>query len=270
MLPKITFIGDFDSLETLWARYPNGGIEGEYARIGGVEYAWDKYERNWSTRTETSTPSTRTTDVTSAEGDTTSHHCCGCQQIVNVYTGCCGDGNNSNYEELREQIEQNKAAIDELKEELSELTKNNDTQETDNKGCCDCTPTTLTLSENNFCTIELTAAEAFAVGLLQKSDILTQAEETVLDETNGDDGGDNDGNNDETGTGTLENVTSAEKLIYQLPGVVCARISVPDGAIEQRMIGCFIDGTYAGLCEQDEEGGGNTPSPNEPVLPLLE
>lgn len=46
-MTKINNLGEFATLADLWARYPNGGIEGDYAVAGDVEYLWDKYKNLW-------------------------------------------------------------------------------------------------------------------------------------------------------------------------------------------------------------------------------
>ena len=47
-LLRYFYLGEFASSEALWERYPAGGIEGEYVKIAGVEYGWDKYGRRWA------------------------------------------------------------------------------------------------------------------------------------------------------------------------------------------------------------------------------
>lgn len=41
------YYGSFDSLDSVWSAYPQGGIEGCYVNIGEAVYLWDKYSSNW-------------------------------------------------------------------------------------------------------------------------------------------------------------------------------------------------------------------------------
>lgn len=34
-------------MQDVWARYPSGGVEGDYLTIDGVRYIWNKYYRIW-------------------------------------------------------------------------------------------------------------------------------------------------------------------------------------------------------------------------------
>lgn len=45
---KINNLGVYGSLSELWSAHPEGGREGDFALVGGTEYYWNKYERNWS------------------------------------------------------------------------------------------------------------------------------------------------------------------------------------------------------------------------------
>ena len=40
-------LGNFASIDAVWARYPNGGQEGDYLTIAGVKYRWNKYILKW-------------------------------------------------------------------------------------------------------------------------------------------------------------------------------------------------------------------------------
>lgn len=44
---KINDIGIYDTLDDLWAAYPDGGKEGDFCTIGGKEYYWDIYRQRW-------------------------------------------------------------------------------------------------------------------------------------------------------------------------------------------------------------------------------
>lgn len=50
------YLGAFASLTALWESYPEGGIEGDYAKVGDVFYGWNKYERKWQTIEEPTGP----------------------------------------------------------------------------------------------------------------------------------------------------------------------------------------------------------------------
>lgn len=41
------YVGSYADVAAIWAAFPNGGIEGYYAIIGGVVYRWNKYYRIW-------------------------------------------------------------------------------------------------------------------------------------------------------------------------------------------------------------------------------
>ena len=44
---KINDIGIYDTLDDLWAAYPDGGKEGDFCTIAGIEYYWDIYRQRW-------------------------------------------------------------------------------------------------------------------------------------------------------------------------------------------------------------------------------
>ena len=41
------YVGSYADVAAIWVAFPNGGTEGDYATIGGVEYRWNKYDRIW-------------------------------------------------------------------------------------------------------------------------------------------------------------------------------------------------------------------------------
>lgn len=43
----INNLGNFESIEDVWAAYPEGGEEGDYLHIGGTLYRWDKWNLSW-------------------------------------------------------------------------------------------------------------------------------------------------------------------------------------------------------------------------------
>ena len=44
---RINDLGNFDNISEVWNQYPEGGKEGDYLTINGVEYGWDKYALLW-------------------------------------------------------------------------------------------------------------------------------------------------------------------------------------------------------------------------------
>ena len=50
-------LGNFKSIEEVWERYPNGGVEGDMLYIAGVQYVWNKFDLIWE-NSDTHTEST--------------------------------------------------------------------------------------------------------------------------------------------------------------------------------------------------------------------
>ena len=46
-LQELTNLGEFNTIEEVWDKYPAGGKSGEYAKIGGVKYWWNPYTEKW-------------------------------------------------------------------------------------------------------------------------------------------------------------------------------------------------------------------------------
>jgi hypothetical protein len=46
----INYLGEFESIEDVWAAYPDGGQEGDYLFIGNQLYRWNKYDLSWGTK----------------------------------------------------------------------------------------------------------------------------------------------------------------------------------------------------------------------------
>lgn len=44
---NVNFLGDYDTLDDIWAAHPEGGREGDYISIGGEDYSWNKYTLAW-------------------------------------------------------------------------------------------------------------------------------------------------------------------------------------------------------------------------------
>ena len=251
MPPKNFFVGEFATLEALWARLPNGGVEGEYARINGVEYAWDKYERNWKSTNEQNSGNTGGTTPNSGNGSSTTGtngsttDGCGCQQIVNVYCGC-GNSNSGNCDELREQVENNLQQITELRELIETL---GDSDSSSATATCSCRPQQLTLAPSDWCSVEYSVEDLLTLGIIEQSE-----QET-----------------DETTNGM--SIVSDGYIIprdTQIPGIACARISLPDGAIENRMIGIYINGQYSILTTKSLTGGTGSNENSSQILPILD
>lgn len=49
MTTDVHNLGNYASLNDVWAKHPNGGYDGDYVFINGVRYDWDKYEKQWLT-----------------------------------------------------------------------------------------------------------------------------------------------------------------------------------------------------------------------------
>lgn len=47
MITDINNLGSFSSMNAVWAKYPEGGREGDYLTIGGVMYRWNKILIRW-------------------------------------------------------------------------------------------------------------------------------------------------------------------------------------------------------------------------------
>ena len=46
-MSDINNLGSFNSIDDVWARYPEGGKEGDYCTVGGDKYRWNKYDCIW-------------------------------------------------------------------------------------------------------------------------------------------------------------------------------------------------------------------------------
>lgn len=46
-MKKINNLGTFNSLAELKAKYPQGAVEGDYAKVGTTDYVWDIYTSSW-------------------------------------------------------------------------------------------------------------------------------------------------------------------------------------------------------------------------------
>lgn len=56
-------LGSYGSINAVWAKYPEGGKEGDYLTINGTKYRWNKYDRIWeNANTVTETPARKVED----------------------------------------------------------------------------------------------------------------------------------------------------------------------------------------------------------------
>ena len=46
-MSDINNLGSFSSIDAVWAKYPEGGKEGDYCTVGGKKYCWNKYDCIW-------------------------------------------------------------------------------------------------------------------------------------------------------------------------------------------------------------------------------
>lgn len=56
-------LGSFSNIEEVYSKYPNGGNEGDYLFIGSVEYVWNKWERVWQNKGNTTPVGGRTANT---------------------------------------------------------------------------------------------------------------------------------------------------------------------------------------------------------------
>ena len=60
---EINNLGSFSNIEEVYSKYPNGGNEGDYLFIGSVEYVWNKWERVWQNKGDTTPVGGRTANT---------------------------------------------------------------------------------------------------------------------------------------------------------------------------------------------------------------
>ena len=46
------YLGSYASVAALWESFPEGGIEGDYAKVGNDFYGWNQYTRQWQAISE--------------------------------------------------------------------------------------------------------------------------------------------------------------------------------------------------------------------------
>ena len=71
-MSDINDLGSFSSIDAVWAKYPEGGKEGDYCTVGGNKYRWNKYDCIWE-NTEVVTQSTAR-KVETFDGDVHVHN----------------------------------------------------------------------------------------------------------------------------------------------------------------------------------------------------
>lgn len=61
---RINNLGVFSTLEAVWTKHPEGGREGDYVTIAGIEYQWNKYDLIWeNSETYTESNTIRTLEI---------------------------------------------------------------------------------------------------------------------------------------------------------------------------------------------------------------
>lgn len=63
---KINLLGTFNNLDEVWQKYPEGGREGDYITVGGIDIEWNKYTNNWG---DEGSESSTTRPTTTYDGD---------------------------------------------------------------------------------------------------------------------------------------------------------------------------------------------------------
>lgn len=56
-------LGNFANILEVYSRYPDGGKEGDYLFIDGIEYVWNRWERVWQSKGDTTPSGGRTTNT---------------------------------------------------------------------------------------------------------------------------------------------------------------------------------------------------------------
>lgn len=56
-------LGNFANILEVYSRYPDGGKEGDYLFIDGIEYVWNRWERIWQSKGDTTPTGGRTTNT---------------------------------------------------------------------------------------------------------------------------------------------------------------------------------------------------------------
>jgi len=63
----INNLGSFSSIDAVWAKYPEGGKEGDFLTIGGVKHRWNKYDQIWENANTVTSSTARKLET--VEGD---------------------------------------------------------------------------------------------------------------------------------------------------------------------------------------------------------
>lgn len=60
----LNYLGQFDSIDAVWAAHPEGGHEGDYLDIVDTRYRWNKYEQIWeNANTVTQSPARKVDNI---------------------------------------------------------------------------------------------------------------------------------------------------------------------------------------------------------------
>lgn len=65
----INNLGTFSNIKAVWAKYPEGGKEGDYLMIGNTKYRWNKYDQIWENAATVTQGTERSNEI--IDGDLT-------------------------------------------------------------------------------------------------------------------------------------------------------------------------------------------------------
>lgn len=65
----INNLGTFSNIKAVWAKYPEGGKEGDYLMIGNTKYRWNKYDQIWENAATVTQGTARSNEI--IDGDLT-------------------------------------------------------------------------------------------------------------------------------------------------------------------------------------------------------
>lgn len=66
-MKEINNLGNFNTIEEVWKKHPNGGKEGDYLFCDGLKYAWNKFLRMWDLMSYIITTPSRKADVVNGD-----------------------------------------------------------------------------------------------------------------------------------------------------------------------------------------------------------
>ena len=79
-MSDINNLGSFSSIDAVWAKYPEGGKEGDFLTIGGVKHRWNKYDQIWENANTVTSSTARKLET--VEGATNYANCGGASWAV--------------------------------------------------------------------------------------------------------------------------------------------------------------------------------------------